>query len=545
MKNILFFITTLFAGYAGAQTPFLTTDSIDANRINAAVLVHGDMWWNPVSGTARCEFPAGSKKHAGFAAALWMSGYDNAGQLRVAAQTYRQDGSDYWPGPLDVSGALDYATSEKWAKIWKVRRSDIETHKTTAFRRTDNTPEPILTWPAKGNAYARGNNGVPLVIAEDMAPFVDLNGDGIYQPLKGDYPDIRGGEQGLWWCFSDNGPTHGQTGGTPMKMQVHAMSYAYKRNTLIDYVVYQEYTVVNKSGNDYHDMRMAIWDDADLGYYLDDFIGFDSTKRMAIVYNGTNDDGLNVGHPTNSYGLNPPARGVTIVSAPGDGGGYYVPAGNFTFHTNGFPATYNPVSDTVCRRLMRPEIGSGRHIVYNWSGGGGIDTVHYGSYIFPDAPGVSSGCSEFAHGNNPGSRRYVLATKDFTLNAGSRTKLVVALVVDSAAKGAPNLLNFDGIREVADTAWRNYHAMHVAVPEVERMSDGVIVYPNPAGALLYINGGNGPKQITIYNAVGQQVYEAICETGVCEAEISKLVPGVYVLRCSTAGMRMHTTFIKQ
>lgn len=543
MKNILFLITSLFAGYAGAQTPFLATDSIDANRINAAVLVHGDMWWNPVSKLARCEFPAGSKKHAGFAAALWLSGYDNAGQLRVAAQTYRQDGSDYWPGPLDASGALDYATSEKWAKIWKVRSSDIETHKATAFRRTDNTPEAILTWPAKGNAYARGNNGVPLVIAEDMAPFVDLNGDGIYQPLKGDYPDIRGGEQGLWWCFSDNGPTHGQTGGTPMRMQVRAMSYAYKRNTLIDYVVYQEYTVVNKSGNDYHDMRMAIWDDADLGYYLDDFIGFDSTKRMAIVYNGTNDDGVGAGHPANSYGPNPPARGVTIVSAPGDGGGYYVPAGNFTYYNND-PSVIGVVNDTVCRRLMRPKTPSGRHVIYNWSGGS-VDTVHGGDYIFPDDPGISGGCSEFAHGNNPGSRRYVLAMRDFTLNAGASAKLVVALVVDSAAKGAPNLLHFNGIREVADTAWRNYHAMHVAVPEVGINTSLIKSYPNPVHNLLYINAGAGAKQISIYNALGQRVYEAECGEQVCEADVSRWPPGVYMLRCHTGEMSMYTTFIKQ
>lgn len=532
-----------FSGYARGQTPFVTMDSIDANRINAAVLVHGDMWWNPVTKLAQCKFPADSKKHVGFAASLWMSGYDNAGQLRVAAQTYRQDGSDYWPGPLDASGALDYATSEKWARIWKVRRSDIETHKAITFRRTDNTPEPILTWPARGNAYARGNNGVPLVIAEDMAPFVDLNGDGIYQPLKGEYPDIRGGEQGLWWCFSDNGPTHGQTGGTPMKMQVHAMAFAYKRNTLIDYVVYHEYTVVNKSGNDYQDMRMAIWDDADLGYYLDDFIGFDSAKRMAIVYNGTNDDGLGAGHPANSYGLNPPARGVTIVSAPGDGGGTYVPAGNFIYHSND-PSVIWVVSDTVCRRLMRPATGSGRHGVYNWSGGGGWDTVHYGSYIYPDDPGISGGCSELAHGDNPGNRRYVLATKDFTLNAGAKTRMVIALVVDSAAKGAPNLLNFDGIREVADTAWRNYHALHVAVPEVREMEDELKVYPNPAGNTLHIDARSGKKQLTIYNAMGQRIYDEEREEQVCEVDISKYPAGMYVLQCSQEGISTHITFIK-
>ena len=31
------------------------------------------------------------------------------GNLHVAAQTYRQNGNDFWPGPLDASGNLDRA----------------------------------------------------------------------------------------------------------------------------------------------------------------------------------------------------------------------------------------------------------------------------------------------------------------------------------------------------------------------------------------------------------------------------------------------------
>ncbi len=46
------------------------------------------------------------------------------GQLHIAAQTYRQSGNDYWPGPL-VGDTLTYATSQSWAKIWKVDRNDI------------------------------------------------------------------------------------------------------------------------------------------------------------------------------------------------------------------------------------------------------------------------------------------------------------------------------------------------------------------------------------------------------------------------------------
>ena len=33
-----------------------------------------------------------------FAGSIWLGGVDELGQLKVAAQTYRQTGADFWPG---------------------------------------------------------------------------------------------------------------------------------------------------------------------------------------------------------------------------------------------------------------------------------------------------------------------------------------------------------------------------------------------------------------------------------------------------------------
>ena len=261
LKNILFLLLWPMAFGARAQPLFYVFDSINANRISALATAHGDLWWNPSNYRPHCQFPAGGKKNINYAGALWMSAYDDAGQLHVAAQTYRQDGNDYWPGPLDGTGEISYTESEKWAKIWKVRRSEVNEYLATPMHTVTNTPPSILTWPAKGNIHARGKDGVPLIITDDMAPFVDVNGDGLYQPVKGDYPDFPG-EQALWWVYNDNGPTHTESNGNPLKVEVHAMAYAFKRNTLIDYVVYYDYTMVNRSGHNYRDMRMAVWNDA-------------------------------------------------------------------------------------------------------------------------------------------------------------------------------------------------------------------------------------------------------------------------------------------
>lgn len=527
---------------ADGQTLFPTRDSVTANKISATVLVHGDLWWEGgAPGYApKCQYPAGTGKNVNFVGALWMSGYDNSNQLHVSAQTYRQDGMDYWPGPLDTGDTVDYPTSNKWAKIWKVERSEIDAFKAMSTHTIANTPSAILTWPAKGNAYAMGKGGFALTIDEDMAPFIDLNFNGIYEPLQGDYPNIYKSEQALWWCFSDNGATHnGATDGKPLKVQVHALSYAYTRNTLMDQIVYYEYTVVNKSDNDYHDMRMALWNDAQIGYFLDDYVGFDSTWRMGIVYNGYGDDGAGAGHPDNSYGVNPPASAVTMIVTPGDTGPAVQPMGSYMYYSNDMSIQGNPTVADEYNFYMRARMRDGSHLQH-----GGVDR----NYAYPDDATVVSAWNECALANPFGDRRTILSTGDFSLNAGQRTKLVMALVVDTAFGGCPTMGSFDTLRMLADTAWRNYHATHVGVKEVRAASGVLNVYPNPSSDVLYIDAGNWAGRhtwVVIYNSIGQEVMRQALKAGITSVDIQQLVPGAYTAICQDEGMRYRAVFIKR
>ena len=59
------------------------------------------MWWNLSDG--KYEIPKNSGKHSMFAGSLWIGGLDDDDQLKVAAQTYRQSGNDFWPGPIFVA----------------------------------------------------------------------------------------------------------------------------------------------------------------------------------------------------------------------------------------------------------------------------------------------------------------------------------------------------------------------------------------------------------------------------------------------------------
>jgi hypothetical protein len=548
MKKILLLATTAITLSASGQTPFNRRDSININHINATVLLHGDLWNNPVTNKASCEFPKNSKKHISHAGALWMSGYDESNQLHVTAQTYRQDGNDYWPGPLDASGALSATVSAEWARFWKIRKTDIQYFLSLPEHTTLNTPISIMTWPAAGNSHATGAGMAPLSIpvGTSMAPFIDINGNGIYEPLEGDYPDVKG-DEALWWVYSDNGPTHNNTNGLPLGVEVHALSYAYSRHTLMDNVIYYEYTITNKSIHTYSNVRVAQFSDGDIGDYMDDYIGFDSVHRMSIFYNGVPDDGIYNGHPQNCYRTHAPVQGTTVIVFPGDTGNYHKPPGSFIYYNNDYSNLGNPHTDTQFNHYIRGFMGNGHPFMDN-----SVIPPKIMRYTYPDDPSLSYAHSQCAYHDQIADKRTVLSSDSFTLHPGATVKMVMALVVTDTNQGGCPDVNFNAIKEVADTAWANYY--NPPPP----LSSGILyaangadikVFPNPANNTLHIEllfANVNDNTFTIHNTLGQLMHVPIQQTGTnYEANITQLPTGVYYLGYMTNGVARNIKFVKE
>ena len=82
---------------------------LNINNVRTLILGGGDMWWDLITG--KYEIPKDGGKHSMFAGALWIGGLDEQGNLKVAGMTYRQDGNDFWPGPLNADeNSDDYGT---------------------------------------------------------------------------------------------------------------------------------------------------------------------------------------------------------------------------------------------------------------------------------------------------------------------------------------------------------------------------------------------------------------------------------------------------
>ena len=93
---------------------------LNVNIVQARILNGGDMWWD-LLGNSKYEVPQGNNSKALFAGALWLGGLDQNNQLHVAAQTYRQSGNDYFPGPLDgPSGTTTQGVCSEVDRMWNV-----------------------------------------------------------------------------------------------------------------------------------------------------------------------------------------------------------------------------------------------------------------------------------------------------------------------------------------------------------------------------------------------------------------------------------------
>jgi hypothetical protein len=471
---------------AGCQ-PATQSIDLDINNVRARLMTGGDMWWNQGgSDRAAYEIPKGSGKHSQFAASCWIGGYDQQGQLKVAAQTYRQDGNDYWPGALDNDGKITSDVCQAWDHFWKIDRSTIkrfvQAYKIGGDLKASEF-DAINEWPATGNNTVKGAQGIKLSLnpSNTYAPFVDVNGDGKYQPDQGDYPDITG-DQYIWWVFNDAGNVKQQSLTSAMGVEVQTSAFAYATQDFLNNATFCNYRVINRGPLTIDSTYIAVWDDCDLGYYLDDFIGCDTSRGLGIQYNATNNDGGAGGNASTSYGLNPPQVGLDYFQGPKRT--IKLPSGkdtiqelkmtNFTYYNNDPSIIGNPNNGIQIYYYMTGSIRNGERFSYDFTGAG-IPSKGYGvgpvsNFVFWGDPADNSQWSECACNNNPGDRRFIFSSGPFQLKPGAINDITFGCIWASNIGGCPST-NFKTIKNIDDGAQALFdnHFKTVEGPEAPRL----------------------------------------------------------------------------
>ena len=452
---------------------------LDINNVRARMMTGGDMWWDRGTNSAAYEVPKGSKKSSLFAGSCWIGGYDAQGQLKVAAQLYRSDGNDYWPGPLDNSNNIDAATCSDWDRFWKVNRSDINKFRELVAA-GGNTDDPafddIKQWPASGSApdganrEAEGTSGGKLfpsmVPGRQYAPFVDFNGDNKYNWEDGDYPDIFG-DQYIWWVFNDKGNLKGQTKSDPIGLEVQTSAFAYTTKDFMNDASFVNYRIINRGALTMDSTFMGTWTDADLGYAFDDYIGCDTARGLGILYNSKSEDG-NGG--VGQYGTIIPMIGVDFFRGPkrpifqADGSITFeqLRMTSFTYFNNAAASDISdPTNGVEIFNYMTGTNRVGRHFRYDFQGPGiassAYDPGPEVSYVYWGEPQIKNSWSECSCNNPSGDRRFIHSGGPFKLLPGAANDITIGAIWVSDVGGCPNT-TFQKIRTADDMAQELFDA---------------------------------------------------------------------------------------
>lgn len=318
-----FDITKDFVNITKEKVQYLDINNVKAG-CNPGADIHGDGLHSMY------EIPKGSGKYVTNKSSFWIGGYDSLGQLHIAAEMNRANGSDFQPGTISATQVtVDTNTMVNFNKIWKVDRLMIENFKlqyqlgNVYPGSTYIIPNEILTWPA--------NVGMWSILEGRLAPYFDYDGDGMYIPYNGDYPEFRNADQILFWVINDK-KTHVNSGSTDyLGVQIGVTAYAYNCPTINDSdkvlnnTTFYNYRIINKhdtiggnvfygQGLDFDSMRVGFFLETDLGYYNDDYIGCDVMNNFAFVKNGDSYD--EDANGVTGYHENTPYFSVNILKGP-------------------------------------------------------------------------------------------------------------------------------------------------------------------------------------------------------------------------------------
>jgi len=448
---------------AAGCSPSASQTDLDVNNVRTTIMGGGDMWWN--LDDARYEIPKDGNRHSLFAGALWIGGVDAGGQLKVAAMTYRQGGSDYWSGPLNTSTASTAAENcNEWDKHFKLDRADVEEFVARSGDPTYVVPESIKKWPAHEKFAGEDHY---------LAPFHDVDGDGEYDWEVGDYPDynITGtdddarlfGDQTLWWVFNDKGNIHGESEADALGLEIHAQAFGFAADNEVNDMTFYNYKIFNRSTTPLNDTYFGQWVDPDLGNYLDDYVGCDVGLGLGFCYNGDAED-----EGASGYGFNPPAIGVDFFQGPysdendgldNDRDGLVdeidtiidasgqeillteqIIMSKFMYFNNDGSVTGNPGNGQDFYNYLRGIWRDNVPMTFGGDGHGeGVGTTtDLCDFMFPGTSDPAFGGQEWTEqtaDNLPADRRFVQSAGPFTLEPGAVNEITTGVVWARAKSG--------------------------------------------------------------------------------------------------------------
>lgn len=524
MRTLLLLALTInvliFKTYA---QPSYSNPILERNAVKAILTDRGILFQDTTLNMSGYEVPKGSNNTVIYSTSFWFGALDAGNTLRIAAQKFGI--GDFYAGPYSSNSSYtsqDYLEAYSPA-IWNVTKQQVEAHMLVYSLNGSvaNPDSAILMWPGNGDAA--------LGVANDLAPYVDVDNNGIYNPQAGDYPDIKGCET-TYIIFNDDAGPHTSSGGEKLGIEVHLMLYQYSTNSYLDTTTFMDMRVVNRGNYVLNDFRTAVYMDADVGNYQDDFIGSDSSRNLMYAYNGDAVDETNGGNL--GYGTDIPCVAIKCLNDTMENFGYYTGLGG-----SGYPYT-DPGNALEYWNYMHGLWQDGSSWYYGglgFQGSPGVTTLPTG-YMFSGDPDSGIGWSEITNNNPPGDRRTFMTVEETVLNPGDEKRIDYVIIT---AFGGGQLSSITHMKELADSLqvfYDNFNDFCDDVLAVEPISEqsAFELYPNPSTGTFHMSL---PEGVTLANVIvrdlsGKLILEEVVIGKSFEGQLD-CASGVYLVTVST------------
>lgn len=488
-------------GWAFAQPTYF----FETGRAQATVHSNGEL--------TEILIPADSNKKAFDKVLLWIGGRA-MGNTYVAANHSEIAGSDFYPGALKVADASADDTS-KWNKVFTVTRQEIDFHLANYNKPGYVMPQSISDWPGSG----------ALGFADVIAPYIDFDQNGKYEPELGDVPYIDAnnakGKKAACVVFNDKYSNHAVSGGAAMGVEVLLLITEFENQP--ENTLFLTYYIHNRSSQVYDSTYIGLWADFAVGKKGNEFVSTDSLRNLFFAYNDTNSyDSLPEG-----FGINPPASGVLFLNHPLqysittdrtniDNAVAGIP--DQTFHFYNFLKRY-------WKDNTQLNLG-----VNGWS------TGIKANYIYSGDVCSRSGWTEEGALLFSGEKKMIGSYGPVSFKKNEAQVLKAALVW---ARGNGATHSTCILKMKADEVEEFYREKVSGI--AKRPFLEVAIYPNPARDRLYLEyPGMDEAQVFLYDLSGKCVLSGQGH----EIAVGALSEGLYYLHIVTAQGEARTKFIK-
>ncbi|MBL7800516.1 MAG: T9SS type A sorting domain-containing protein [Chitinophagales bacterium] len=529
MKRRSFFFSTILITVCLSTLVFNSFSQgmvyLDANNVKAGFFPGGNLFSESVNGNferGSYEVPIGSGKNSIFTTSLWLSGIDNSNSLHGAVTRYGAN-DDWVAGP--ISTQYDSLYDSLYKRVYKVSKQEIDLHRANFLNLGYTVPNEIQQWP--GNGRTQFNE------TAQMAPFVDLNSNGIYEPALGDYPDIIG-EQAVFFILNDVKSTSSYANCLKMNVELHVLAYAVfcNQDSVLNNTIFLRLKFINKSANDYHGVCFSNYVDPDLGCYRNDRVGCDTLSNSYYAYNGTaNDpDGCIIG--LKGYTDTSIVQGFTFLNQQMTG---------FNFYNN---SPGGQMGDpTLCNEYRNYQTGKFRDgTPLRYGGNGYLGTGAITPFCFPGNPNDPLSWSEVhtqtADSIVPGDRRIVSTIFIDTFKVNQQKVIDIASVSTlSTTIGNIELVNtflsdIQHVRSLYQQQFNYCGQVYSGIQNANELPLTVELFPNPTAGKLTVKLPNlvNEAQLQLMSIQGQEVKQMSTSLNETTLDLSSLAKGVYLLK---------------